>query len=219
MHFNIDGPFWQFITVCTRFFILNMLFVMTIIPIITIGPARAALYSTVFAYSDNDGIDLGREYLRRLKREFTRAIGSSLIFLILAAAILFALAFWYSSNTDLSYVALPIIIIAGVIFAVTFEYHFPLQARYASTFRQTWKNSFVLPWATFGKTLILLSIDVAACSLFIYTNYLRIAFVLLGFSWIAYAKSLIYLKIFNRVGANPSKPHERPDYSMPTASL
>ncbi|MGO1346295.1 MAG: DUF624 domain-containing protein, partial [Bifidobacterium psychraerophilum] len=99
MRFNIDGPVWQFITQCTRFLILNVLFVITIIPIVTIGPARTALYSTVFAYTDNEGIDLGREYLKRFKDEFLKSIASSLIFVALAAAIAFAIIFWYSSDT------------------------------------------------------------------------------------------------------------------------
>jgi uncharacterized membrane protein YesL len=219
MRFNIDGPVWQFITQCTRFLILNVLFVITIIPIVTIGPARTALYSTVFAYTDNEGIDLGREYLKRFKDEFLRSIASSLIFVALAAAIAFAIIFWYSSDTTLSNITLPVLIVATVVVVMTFEYHFPLQARYDNTFAGTWKNSLMLPWAAFTKTLALLAIDMAGIALFVFTGYLRVAFLLLGFAWLAYAKSLIYLKIFDQVSTDPHKKREAPDYTLPTASL
>ena len=219
MHFNINGPFWQFLTLCVRFFVLNLLFVITIIPIVTIGPARAALYSTVFAYCDNEDINLGREYLKRLKREFLPAIGSSILFVALLAAATFAIVFWNSLDTNLSYVTLPVLIIVSVIVLLTFEYYYPLQARYANRFTATLKNAFIMPWAAFGHTLILLAIDVAAVALFIFTDWIRVAFILLGFAWLAYAKSLIYLRIFAHVNGDPNQARETPDCSLPTGSL
>ena len=219
MRFNVDSPFWQFITLCVRYAILNILFVITIVPIVTIGPARAALYSTVFAYDENESIDLGREYLKRFKREFLRSLGSSVIFVALIALIVFAIVFWNALDTNFAYAILPILIIGGVIVLLTFEYYFPIQARYDNSFKGTWKNALMMPWAAFGKTLLLIAIDVAAGALFAFTGALRIAFILLGFSWLAYAKSLIYLKIFDQVSGDSRKPREKPDYSMPTASI
>ncbi|KFJ04907.1 YesL family protein [Bifidobacterium tsurumiense] len=219
MRFNIDNSFWQFITLCTRFAILNILFVITIIPLVTIGPARAALYSTVFAYNDHEDINLAAEYLKRFKREFFRSLGAWLIFVVAIAAVTFAIVFWNSLDTDTAYITLPILIIAGTITLISFEYWFPLQARYSNTFTNTWKNALRLPWAVFGKTLILIAIDVAAAALFAFTTWLRIGCILLGFAWLAYAKSLIYLRIFEQVSGNPNTPREKPDYSLPTASL
>lgn len=219
MRFNPDSPFWQFVTLCMRYFVLNLLFVITIIPIVTIGPARAALYSTVFAYHDNEDIDLGREYLKRLKREFLPALGSSAIFATLLAAATFAIVFWNALDTDLAYVVLPVLIIAGAVMMLTFEYCYPLQARFANTFAGTLRNAAMMPWAAFGQTLALIAIDVAALALFAFTGWFRIAFVLLGFAWLAYAKSFIYLKAFARVSGDPDQPREQPDYTMPSASI
>lgn len=137
MHYNPNSPVWQFVSLCLRYFILNLFFLISIIPIVTIGPARAAMYSTVFAFSDNDDINLGREYIRRFKREFKRGIGSSIIFVVLIAAIVFAIVFWNALDTNAAYITLPILIIFGVLTFLTFEYYYPLQARYENTFRQT----------------------------------------------------------------------------------
>ena len=194
MHYNPNSPVWQFVSLCLRYFILNLFFLISIIPIVTIGPARAALYSTVFAFSDNDDINLGREYIRRFKREFKRGIGSSIIFVVLIAAIVFAIVFWNALDTNAAYITLPILIIFGVLTFLTFEYYYPLQARYENIFRQTLRNSFMMPWACFGYTLGILAIDVAAGAIFAFTPYLRFLFILLGFAWLAYAKSLLYLR-------------------------
>lgn len=217
--FDPDNRFWQFISLCLRYTVLNLLFLVTIIPIVTIGPARAALYSTVFAYTDNEDINLGREYLKRLKREFLPALGSSAIFLVLLAFATFAFVFWNALDTDIAYLTMPILIIVAVVTLLTFEYYSPLQARYANSFTATLKNAFMMPWAAFKYTLGLLAIDVAGAALFVFTGWFRIAFIVLGFAWLAYAKSLIFLRAFQHVSTDPNTPREAPDYSMPSASI
>lgn len=219
MRYNPNNPLWQFISLCLRYFILNLLFLVSIIPIVTIGPARAALYSTIFAFNDNDDINLGREYIKRFKREFKHGITSSIIFLTLIAAIMFAIAFWNALDTNVAYITLPILIIFSVLTFLTFEYYHPLQARYKNTFSQTLRNSFMMPWACFGYTLGIIAIDIAAGAIFAFTPYLRFLFILLGFAWLAYAKSLLYLRAFAHANGDPHVPREKPDYSLPSASI
>ncbi|OZG69449.1 YesL family protein [Bifidobacterium eulemuris] len=220
MKFNLEGPFWQFVTLCVRYFALNLLFLVTLVPVVTIGPARAALYSTVFAYIDNEDIPLCREYLKRFKKEFVRGIGASLIFVVLAALIIFGIVFWNALDTDLAYLTLPLLIIAAAVVFLTFECYFPLQARYDNTFRATLLNAVRIPWAAFRQILAIIAIDVAAAALFSFTGFFRVLFVLLGCAWLAYAKALVYLRIFARVSGDPTQTRDdQPDYSLPTASI
>lgn len=219
MRFTIDSAFWRFLDTCVRFAALNLLFLLTAAPMVTLGPARAALYSTVFAYNDHDDINLAREYLRRFKRELPRCLAAWAIFAILIASLAFALAFWNALGTGTSWLALPPLVAAGFILITCCEWWFPLQARYANTFAMTWRNALRLPWACFGATLSLLAIDMTVAVLFVYTTWLRVACVALGCSWLAYAKSLIYLRAFDRVCGNADAMRERPDYSLPTASI
>ena len=79
-------------TLLTRYTALNVLFVITCIPVVAIGPALTALHSTVFAYNDHEDINLHREYLKRFKREFLPGLLSSIIFLVLATLIIFGFA-------------------------------------------------------------------------------------------------------------------------------
>ncbi len=58
MRFNINAPFWRFMDTLLRFVGLNLVYLITLIPNVTIGPARAALYSTMFAYDEHDDIRL-----------------------------------------------------------------------------------------------------------------------------------------------------------------
>ena len=97
MRFNINAPFWRFMDTLLRFVGLNLVYLITLIPNVTIGPARAALYSTMFAYDEHDDIRLVKEYLTRFKREFKQGLAAWVLVAILATAILFGLSAYQGS--------------------------------------------------------------------------------------------------------------------------
>ena len=82
MRFNINAPFWRFMDTLLRFVGLNLVYLITLIPNVTIGPARAALYSTMFAYDEHDDIRLVKEYLTRFKREFKQGLAAWVLVVI-----------------------------------------------------------------------------------------------------------------------------------------
>ena len=127
MRFNINAPFWRFMDTLLRFVGLNLVYLITLIPNVTIGPARAALYSTMFAYDEHDDIRLVKEYLTRFKREFKQGLAAWVL-----VAILFGLSFWKAWDTNASYIPLILLVIAAVVVALFAEYVAPLQARFAN---------------------------------------------------------------------------------------
>lgn len=146
MRFNINAPFWRFMDTLLRFVGLNLVYLITLIPNVTIGPARAALYSTMFAYDEHDDIRLVKEYLTRFKREFKQGLAAWVLVAILAAAILFGLSFWKAWDTNTSYIPLILLVIAAVVVALFAEYVAPLQARFANTTGRLFSLSAMFPW-------------------------------------------------------------------------
>ena len=185
MKFNINAPFWQFMNTLARFTALNLVYPVTLIPIITIGPARAALYSTMFAYDEHDDIRLVKEYLTRFKREFKQGLAAWVLVAILAAAILFGLSFWKAWDTNTSYIPLILLVIAAVVVAL-------------------------FPWRAFPCSLVLVVIDVLAAGLSYFVPFIRVLAILFGIAWVAYAKSLILLWGFKRYGGTSKV--ENPQY-------
>ena len=146
MRFNINAPFWRFMDTLLRFVGLNLVYLITLIPNVTIGPARAALYSTMFAYDEHDDIRLVKEYLTRFKREFKQGLAAWVLVAILATAILFGLSFWKAWDTNASYIPLILLVIAAVVVALFAEYVAPLQARFANTTGRLFSLSAMFPW-------------------------------------------------------------------------
>ena len=149
MRFNINAPFWRFMDTLLRFVGLNLVYLITLIPNVTIGPARAALYSTMFAYDEHDDIRLVKEYLTRFKREFKQGLAAWVLVAILATAILFGLSFWKAWDTNAPYIPLILLVIAAVVVALFAEYAAPLQARFANTTGRLFSLSAMFPWRAF----------------------------------------------------------------------
>ena len=200
MHFNINAPFWRFMDTLLRFTALNIVYLLSMIPIVTIGPARAALYSTMFAYDEHDDISLVREYCKRFKREFKQGLISGLILVALAALIIFGLAFWKTYDSNLSYGPLIALIIAAVAVTLIAEYLFPIQARFENPISRQWKLAAMFPWRAWPATLALLAIDVIALAVAWFVPFIRVLALLFGVAWAAYAKSLLLLWAFKRYG-------------------
>ena len=220
MRFNINAPFWRFMDTLLRFVGLNLVYLITLIPNVTIGPARAALYSTMFAYDEHDDIRLVKEYLTRFKREFKQGLAAWVLVAILATAILatailatailFGLSFWKAWDTNASYIPLILLVIAAVVVALFAEYVAPLQARFANTTGRLFSLSAMFPWRAFPCSLVLVVIDVLAAGLSYFVPFIRVLAILFGIAWVAYAKSLILLWGFKRYGGTGKV--ENPQY-------
>ena len=195
MRFNINAPFWRFMDTLLRFVGLNLVYLITLIPNVTIGPARAALYSTMFT---------------RFKREFKQGLAAWVLVAILATAILFGLSFWKAWDTNASYIPLILLVIAAVVVALFAEYAAPLQARFANTTGRLFSLSAMFPWRAFPCSLVLVVIDVLAAGLSYFVPLIRVLAILFGIAWVAYAKSLILLWGFKRYGGTGKV--ENPQY-------
>jgi uncharacterized membrane protein YesL len=213
MHFNVNSPFWRFMDTLVRFTELNLVYLLCCIPIVTIGTSSAALYSTLFQYDQHDDVPLVKEFFKRWKKEFKQSFPSWLIFLVLIAAVIFAITFWSQlpMKTGLSYIVLAMMVIFCVFLATTLEWFFAIEARYSNKFWRTFQIAFQMPWMTSAilYTLALLAIDIAFATLAVFTHVIRIIAIFFGIAWIFYAKSLLMLHCFDRID-HPNKDHSFP---------
>ena len=200
MKFNINAPFWQFMNTLARFTALNVVYLLTMLPVVTIGTAQAAMYSTMFAYDEHDDIKLVHEYLRRFKRELKDGLINGILLFILIAVAIWGLACWAAYDSNIAYG--PLILLVAVSVAILFlaEYLFPMQARFANPIGRQWKLAAMFPWRAFGCTMALVVVDLLALSLAYFVPFVRALMIIFGMSWLAYAKSLILLWGFKKYG-------------------
>ena len=106
--------------------ILNILFVFTSLPVITIGMSLTAMYQVALRRTRGEGVYVVREYLQACRTEWKQSTKLWLIFLFTGGILLFDVL--YSKNLwSLLNVAIGCL---SAIWCFVFCYAFPLQAPY-----------------------------------------------------------------------------------------
>ena len=167
--------------------ILNLLFLICSIPIVTIGASATACYAGVCRTLQKKETGL---VFQRFFQDFRAAFRQStagwllelLVICILAGDIWFAVV--YSEPDNKFFLIFAIIVGAGILLASLWFY--PLVARFQNTFKGHLKNAFLLAFAQFPRTLLVLVIWVITLGIpltvFEIFAYLGWLWLLAGFS-------------------------------------
>lgn len=198
--FNPDNPVMRFLSKFCDLMLLNILFIITSIPIFTIGASLAAMYKITLDIVTNDDPYIIRGYFKAFKKNFKQA---TLIWLpILFALLFFAIDLYVVYNIidpGYSYLQFPIWIIMFVILSIVI-YAFPMIGRYEATIKQILKNSVLLSVANIPVTIMILAIYAGIAYLASLSAKALITafsiFLFFGFSAIAFYNSLFLIRIF-----------------------
>ena len=196
MKFNTESSIFQFLGTLFDFVLLNLLFLITCIPIITIGPAISALYSITLKEAKNEHGYMIKPYLLAFKENLKNGIVLFLLYFAAGAVLLFNITFWAQLNGIIANIALIIVAICIVLYVVSFLYVFALNARFENSIKQTIKNSALLALANPKQTIFLLLIFAATFILAYFASLFRVFLLLFGFAFIAYCASFPLTKVF-----------------------
>ncbi|MBI9048838.1 MAG: DUF624 domain-containing protein [Anaerolineaceae bacterium] len=153
--FDYDSPLMRFLSTIGDIILLNLLYILTCLPLITIGAANTALFYTADQLQEYKG-NLIPNYFLSFKSNFKK---STLIWLAFAG--IFALLLVNYNITKMMPVSLRIVFatiyIAGGIFCLALSiYIFPILAKLDCNVRQLIKNAFLFAVSQFPKTILFL---------------------------------------------------------------
>ena len=208
MRFLFD-PESQIMQILSRFcdiVILNLVFLLTCIPIFTIGAANTALYDVVFRMdTDREGKMLPT-YFHSFRVNFLQ---STIVWL---ALLLFGVATYLNmtrfsvlgeNSYLLGYGLFIVSMLVLVLEVFLFSYSFPLLSRFRNSTRQTVINALLLAIGNLPRTLVVAVINCFPWVLLIMNFY---AFMQLGFIWLAlyfaaaaYFNSRVLKKVFDNL--------------------
>ena len=205
------NPVIDFINTLCNFFVLNLIFLITCLPVFTIGSALASLYYVMSKETKGEYGYLVRTYIREFKRNFKDGTLAFLPLFITGGMILFNLLFWPMRGSALSSGITGLLTALSVIWLVIFHYTFPLVGRFVNTPVNSIKNAWGLAVRNLKWTVALLLIDVCtACfCLFISLDTVLMIFLSLGFVLIAYGQSFIFNKIFSPYEKNETQTQKK----------
>lgn len=198
------------LTLAGDLIIINLLFVLCSIPVITLGAAGAASYTYIIRLLRGEPIGFSfSRYFKDFAACFKKATLGwllELVCLALAAGDLW-FAVIYSEPDNMFFLIFACVLVVTVLLAAVWFY--PIVARYENKLGAYIKNSFLMMFARLPKTLLALLIQAAFLAVpIIFFD----AFILLGWFWLLFGASLpMYLtaKILrNHLQCQPKKVNE-----------
>ena len=200
--FVIDSPVMRFLGRIGDIIILNLIFVVTALPVVTVGMALSALYTVAMKLARGEDPSVLREYIRAFWRNRKPA---TICWLIMAAAgALIFLDFRLVGafgGALYTVVRLLLAMIFGV-WMLTFLYLFPYIARFENTVFHSVKNALFLSAAHLPSTVMMLviSIGLAVITLFTSRTFVigTIWWFFAGFAAVAYTQSFLFSRIFSK---------------------
>jgi uncharacterized membrane protein YesL len=188
----------QGITVLILFVLLNLLYLLTCLPVVTIGAATSSLFEVTSRYADHERGDLVRGYLAALRRNAGPGTAVFLLLMVPALMLVFSGAFWLSMDGALTAAAGGLAILGAAYLGTALLYGLALVGSFTSPVGQTVRNALLLPLAEPARTLGLLLIPLAgALLLYVWPASVVLALTV-GFSVGAYLCSLVLRGVFAR---------------------
>ncbi len=199
--FSMDSKFMQAMSRIADLVTLNVLFLLSCVPLFTIGAASAAMYTVCFRFGTDREQGVCRSYFRAFRENFKQG---TILWLILALFLVtgFLNTFLlYSLEGGVRYLFL----LTGILLVLAvlmFGYTFPLLSQFSNDVRSTLKNALFLSLGYLPRSIPVVALNVFPLALALLDLYV---FLQAGFLWVflyfsaaAYLNSLLLKKVFSR---------------------
>lgn len=190
---NIQG-----ITSFLTFVALNVLYLLTCLPVVTIGVATSALYEVTIRYSDDERGRPIKDYLLALRADARRATLVYLALVVPVVVLAFSGVFWLSSSSAIGGAAATLAFLAAAYLLAAFLYGMALVAQFDTGVRRTVRNALLLPAAEPVRTFGIVLIPVTLLAVTIVFPTFVVVLVTVAFSVGAYASAFLFRGVFAR---------------------
>ncbi|MGI5190309.1 YesL family protein [Promicromonospora sp. CA-289599] len=199
--FHPDSPLLRFLDKVADVMILNLVFVATAIPVVTLGAALTALNYTAMKIVSGESTSVAGDYLRSFRTNFKQAtlLGLTVVGLALV------LAAWYVVVDNLDVPIIVRVVLLVVFYLVAFRfvlatlYVFPYNATFENTVLEVLNNSRLMSLRHLFGSLAIAAVTVLPVVVTVF--YPRVAvygllWFLIGFAGIAVVNAILFTRIF-----------------------
>lgn len=197
--FSPDSKFMQAMGRIADLVTLNLLFLLSCVPLVTIGAASTALYTVCFRIGTEREQGVCRSYFQAFRENFKQG---TILWLILALFLITGFLntlLLYSLEGELHYLFLLTAILL-VLAVMIFSYAFPLVSQFSNDIRSTLKNALFLSLGYLPRSVLIVGLNAFPLVLALLDLYV---FLQAGFLWVflyfsaaAYLNTLLLKKVF-----------------------
>ena len=197
--FSPDSKFMRVMSRVGDLMIMNLIFLVTCIPIVTIGASLTALYTVCFRFGTEKEGKMVRTYFKAFKENFKQSTLLWLVILIFGAASAFNAYFFYIMPGTIRWCFL-LFSCLFVLIVLTAGYTFPLLSQFSNSMISTFKNALIFSVGYLPRSLLMAVFNLFPFALLLLDFY---RFLQMGFLWIAlyfataaYVNSILLKKVF-----------------------
>lgn len=195
--FRLDGPFFKYGTILCDIIILSVLWCICSLPIITLGPATAALYYvTTRIISAREGY-IVKDFFKSFTSNFIQSAAAG-IFLTAAGGLLAFNAVHLKGENSFWSVIKVIQVVLFLELVITSFYIFPIIARFKMKLKDIFKMAFFMANRHFFTTLTCFLLFAATIFGLVFYSLLILPFIFLIPGLFAYITSFMIMLVFKK---------------------
>lgn len=201
--FSHEGLLFKITERIGNLILLNLLYLIFCIPIVTIGPATAALHYVTLKYAVNEEDRVWAPFIHSFRQNLKQGIVVGLITTGLGILLAYSLYLIYqivSVGTAFDKVVLVMVALACLIYLMATAYVYPLLARYDNSLKQMFRTAVILSIRHLPATVCLTILSAAPILMMMYTPLtfmLALSFYFaIGFATIAFLQDKLIVRIF-----------------------
>lgn len=202
--FDFEGPFFQAFEKIADIIILNIIFIICCLPVITIGASLTALSCITQKMARKEEGYIVRGFFSSFKRNFIQATVIWIILMIFGGVLYVDVRVISGTLSGVAFTMFTaFILLSGIVYLFVFMYVFPVLAKFDNTVINTMRNALILSFRCLPWTFLLILLT--AVPLIAGYFYMQIAipvYIFAGFSLTSLAASHIFKKIFDPLITN-----------------
>ena len=191
------NPFVEFLELLADLAILNILFLLCCLPVVTAGASLAGLCYAAEKLRRQEGRPAAN-FFRGFRANFRQATIFWILFLCLLAFLFLDLYFLVQNGESGLFLLLLGLVLLWLVF--TFVYFYPLLVRFDNTLLRHIRNAFLLSLTHLGRTVCLTALALAPLLIWLVSAqlllYTSVFWLLVGFSTVAYCSARLLRKVF-----------------------
>ena len=156
MRLNPDNGFFRFLSLVSDLLMLNVLFIITCLPIVTIGPALTALYSVSLDMIRKRYPTISSSYFKAFKKHFKQGLAIGIINILFAFGFIYNLLYFgFTDGLLSSYMTWLFGALIAILYMVQiFVYN--LMARNRASVLELYTNAFIITLAKLPMNVLAL---------------------------------------------------------------
>ena len=197
--FRYDSPFMRLMTLFANLVILNLLWLLCCLPVITAGAATASAYYVVFRWLTKEDDAVIKPFFKAFRQNFRPVTPIFVLNALVGAAMAAEIVYLSADSSALLRIIFAVIFF---IFAAFTSWLYPIAGRYDSPMRQVMLNSITLTLRHPLTSLAVSLLNLLPVILFLFFEPLfwqsSILWIFIGFAAVALLNGYQLLRVFCR---------------------